>query len=247
MYEDNLKQDFQVIPDKANTVKLRSEVELSNKIIDALCYSYQGVYYVNLDTGQVRSYRMARFVKDKFGDEFGRGNYETHIYTFVRNAVYYEDQKLFEPILTISNLRQIFSRQMSYGFSYRTYVNDEIHYGQVEVLKVLDSPDELVLAFKSMDKQQQLMENEREKEINRVQEMLYHLKSLARPMLLNVISGAKAAKGELAKAEEAGATLDKILSDGEKLLAIFDVIVSKENDNREKIEEAIMRLKLPEE
>ena len=103
------------------------------------------------------------------------------------------------------------------------------------------------MAFKSMDKQQQLMENEREKEINRVQEMLYHLKSLARPMLLDVISGAKAAKGELAKAEEAGATLDKILSDGEKLLAIFDVIVSKENDNREKIEEAIMRLKLPEE
>ncbi|ORU00238.1 hypothetical protein D081_1332 [Anaerovibrio sp. JC8] len=225
-----------------STVKLRSEMELSNKIIDALCYSYQGVYYVNLATGQVRSYRMARFVRDKFGEQFASGDYETHIYNFVRNAVYREDQELFEPILTISNLRKIFSRQMAYSFNYRTFTNDEIHYAQAEVLKVLDSNDELVMAFKSMDKQQQLREKHYENERKIVKAMGHQLNDVARGPLLNIIEQSKAAKEASRRNEEISEYMDIIRRDGERLLGILNLIFSEENTDRDKIEETIMKL-----
>lgn len=225
-----------------NTVKLRSEMELSYKIIDALCYSYQGVYYVNLSTGQVRSYRMARFVRDKFGDQFATGDYETHIYNFVRNAVYREDQRLFEPILTISNLKKIFSRQMSYGFGYRTYTNEEIHYGQCEVLKVLDSNDELVMAFKSMDKQHQQEEKLYEEERKIVEAMGQQLNDVARGPLINIIEQSKAAREAAVRHEDISEYMDTIHQDGERLLGILNLIFSKENTDREKIEETIMQL-----
>ena len=225
-----------------NTVKLRSEMELSYKIIDALCYSYQGVYYVNLSTGQVRSYRMARFVRDKFGDQFGCGDYENHIYKFVRNVVYQDDQRVFEPILTISNLRKIFSRQMSYSFNYRTFTDDEIHYGQCEVLKVLDSNDELVMAFKSMDKQHQSEEKLYEEERKIVEAMGQQLNDVARGPLLNIIEQSKAAREAAVRHEDISEYMDTIHQDGERLLGILNLIFSKENTDREKIEETIMQL-----
>ena len=226
-----------------NAQKMRSEMELSHKIIDALCYSYQGVYYANTTTGQVRCYRMARAVRDKFGSQFGNGDYETHFYNFVRNVIYYEDQKLFEPILTIAGLRKIFSRQMSYSFSYRMLIDNEIHYGQVEALRVLDSKDEIVLAFKSMDKQHQLMVNEYEKEQHRIQEIISHLKNVALTPLESIISEGKNVKLGLESQDTAIESIDKIIRDSQFLLKFLQVIVSDKNDNREKLEEAIMRFK----
>ncbi|WP_297968407.1 hypothetical protein [uncultured Anaerovibrio sp.] len=225
-----------------NTVELRSDMELGNKIIDALCYSYQGVYYVNLTSGEIRSYRMARYVREKFGEQFHQGSYETNIYAYVRKLVMYEDQRLFEPILTIASLRSIFSRQMSYSFSYRFTLDEEIHYGQVEALKVLDSSDEIVLAFKNMDKQHQLEKNLYEKERQIVKAMSRQLNEVARGPLMNVIEQSKAAKEAAKAGQDVSGYIEAIQNDGETLLRIFNLIFAEENTDREKIEETIMKL-----
>ncbi len=224
-------------------IDLRSELEQTNRIIDALCYSYYDVYYANMSTGEMRSYRYSRDTRDLFGDQFENGSFETNFYTYVRSVVHPDDQKLFEPILTIASVRKTFSRQMTYGFSYRVIWDEEIHYCQVEVVKILNSKDEFVFAFKSIDKQHQLEQNAREKELNTVQAMVQHLMSVVRSPLENIISVSQRAKNGLLTAQEMQESFGKINEEGRMLLEFAEVICSKENVDRDMIERAIMQFK----
>lgn len=228
------------------TPNLRSELEQSYRIIDALCYSYYDVYYANMSTGEMRSYRYSRATRDMFGKQFEQGSFETNFYAYVRNAVHHDDQKLFEPILTISSVRKIFSRQLTYGFTYRVVRDDEVHYCQVEVVKILNSRDEFVFAFRNVDKQHHLAEAQREKELVDVQEMLKHLKSVVRSPLETIIAESQRAKIALLSQGESKESFDRILVESQKLLDFVNVLFSKENVDREKLEKAILQFKASE-
>jgi hypothetical protein len=132
---------------------------------------------------------------------------------------------------------------MTYGFSYRVIWDEEIHYCQVEVVKILNSKDEFVFAFKSIDKQHQLEQNAREKELNTVQAMVQHLMSVVRSPLENIILVSQRAKNGLLTAQEMQESFGKINEEGRMLLEFAEVICSKENVDRDMIERAIMQFR----
>ena len=159
-YEFN--KDLSTVSDES----LRLELEQSYRIINALSSSYHDVYYANLETGNMRSYRYSRITQEMFGRQFENGDFETNLYTYVRKAVHPDDQELFEPVLTRASIKKVFERQDSYSVKYRVVRDGEIHYCRCLVVKILGRPEEFVFAFQNRDREM-MMESEKKTDMKR--------------------------------------------------------------------------------
>ena len=160
LYEFN--KDLRSVSDES----LRLELEQSYRIINALSSSYHDVYYANLETGNMRSYRYSRITQEMFGRQFENGDFETNLYTYVRKAVHPDDQELFEPVLTRASIKKVFERQDSYSVKYRVVQDGEIHYCRCLVVKILGRPEEFVFAFQNRDREM-MMESEKKTDMKR--------------------------------------------------------------------------------
>lgn len=160
LYEFN--KDLSTVSDES----LRLELEQSYRIINALSSSYHDVYYANLETGNMRSYRYSRITQEMFGRQFENGDFETNLYTYVRKAVHPDDQELFEPVLTRASIKKVFERQDSYSLKYRVVQDGEIHYCRCLVVKILGRPEEFVFAFQNRDREM-MMESEKKNDMKR--------------------------------------------------------------------------------
>ena len=160
LYEFN--RDLSTVSDES----LRLELEQSYRIINALSSSYHDVYYANLETGNMRSYRYSRITQEMFGRQFENGDFETNLYTYVRKAVHPDDQELFEPVLTRASIKKVFERQDSYSVKYRVVRDGEIHYCRCLVVKILGRPEEFVFAFQNRDREM-MMESEKKTDMKR--------------------------------------------------------------------------------
>lgn len=160
LYEFN--KDLSTVSDES----LRLELEQSYRIINALSSSYHDVYYANLETGNMRSYRYSRITQEMFGRQFENGDFETNLYTYVRKAVHPDDHELFEPVLTRASIKKVFERQDSYSVKYRVVRDGEIHYCRCLVVKILGRPEEFVFAFQNRDREM-MMESEKKTDMKR--------------------------------------------------------------------------------
>ena len=160
LYEFN--KDLSTVSDES----LRLELEQSYRIINALSSSYHDVYYANLETGNMRSYRYSRITQEMFGRQFENGDFETNLYTYVRKAVHPDDQELFEPVLTRASIKKVFERQDSYSVKYRVVQDGEIHCCRCLVVKILGRPEEFVFAFQNRDREM-MMESEKKTDMKR--------------------------------------------------------------------------------
>ena len=160
LYEFN--KDLSTVSDES----LRLELEQSYRIINALSSSYHDVYYANLETGNMRSYRYSRITQEMFGRQFENGDFETNLYTYVRKAVHPDDQELFEPVLTRASIKKVFERQDSSSVRYRVVQDGEIHYCRCLVVKILGRPEEFVFAFQNRDREM-MMESEKKTDMKR--------------------------------------------------------------------------------
>lgn len=160
LYEFN--KDLSTVSDES----LRLELEQSYRIINALSSSYHDVYYANLETGNMRSYRYSHITQEMFGRQFENGDFETNLYTYVRKAVHPDDQELFEPVLTRASIKMVFERQDSYSLKYRVVQDGEIHYCRCLVVKILGRPEEFVFAFQNRDREM-MMESEKKNDMKR--------------------------------------------------------------------------------
>lgn len=159
---NEFKNDLSTVSDES----LRLELEQSYRIINALSSSYHDVYYANLETGGMRSYRYSRITQEMFGRQFENGDFETNLYTYVRKAVHPDDQELFEPVLTRASIRKVFERQDSYSLKYRVVQDGEIHYCRYLMVKILGRPEEFVFAFQNRDREM-MMESEKRNAMKR--------------------------------------------------------------------------------
>lgn len=170
------------IADK-NNASLKGELFIINQIVDALSSGFHDVYYADISTGLMTSYRCSRTTRESFGDRFEHGSFESSFYYYVRNAVHPDDQKLFEPVLTITGVRSLFKIQTSYGFKYRSVRNGEIHYCQARIVKLKEITDGFVFAFKNIDKDHQLELDAHEKSKLKMQQGLEHFSAvIQKPM-----------------------------------------------------------------
>lgn len=160
LYEVN--KDLSTVSDES----LRLELEQSYRIINALSSGYHDVYYANLETGNMRSYRYSRITQEMFGRQFENGDFETNLYAYVRKAVHPDDQELFEPVLTRASIKKVFERQDSYSLKYRVVQDGEIHYCRCLVVKILGRPEEFVFAFQNRDREM-MMESEKKNDMKR--------------------------------------------------------------------------------
>ena len=219
LYEFN--KDLSTVSDES----LRLELEQSYRIINALSSSYHDVYYANLETGNMRSYRYSRITQEMFGRQFENGDFETNLYTYVRKAVHPDDQELFEPVLTRASIKKVFERQDSYSVKYRVVQDGEIHYCRCLVVKILGRPEEFVFAFQNRDREM-MMESEKKTDMKRRMDIVMSMvKMYDNSLYVNVSSNRFL---ELKISPAIRDMIDKTKTYDEQLANVIENAISKE-------------------
>ena len=146
---------------------ISAEKELQNtqtNLIQALSMPYQNVYAVNMDTGEALNYRMNRTISSRYGQTFAAGDYETNIRLYVENDVYEEDRRLFDRIISVSEVEKLLSDKLTYSFNYRVFRGDTMHYFECQLVKPSPESREFAAGFRNVDEEKEL-ENIRQKKI----------------------------------------------------------------------------------
>ena len=143
----------------------KSFIEAQQLLIRALSSTYQNIYTVNIETGNVKVYRLSNIISEKYGPLFQLGKYEECIALYVENEVYEDDKPLFESISKLENVRKILSEKQQYSFSYRVNRDDGTKYYRCQFVKAAEKSVHFVAAFKNIDDEVDL-EIARQKEFN---------------------------------------------------------------------------------
>lgn len=134
--------------------ELQAEICLSTKIVQAVGRDFSDVYYTNMDTDQMWTFRSSLLPNLKiFESRFPVGSYESNVDFYVNNFVYELDRPLFEPVLSCEKLKVFFEHEKSYNFFYRSIRFGDIHYCQCQVSIIDDNSHNFVLAVRNVDKE----------------------------------------------------------------------------------------------
>ncbi|MDO4178383.1 MAG: response regulator [Phascolarctobacterium sp.] len=126
----------------------------TRNLIDALVSIYTDLFVINLDTGHFTAQRLNESLVEYFGNVFAEGYYDDAIKLYVEKSVVPEDRKLFEPIRTVTALREIFKEKDGYIFRFRRLRNDVVHYYECQLVKPSAERNEFAMGFRNIDEQE---------------------------------------------------------------------------------------------
>ena len=142
--------------------------ETQHELIRALSSTYQNIYTVSFETKKAKIYRISPVMSAKYHAFFSDNDYEKSINQYIEGEVYPDDRVLFQPIITLENIKKLFDEKLSHSFSYRVERNGATTYFQCQIVKPSDGSLEFVLAFKNIDDEVNL-------EIARQREFFEHI------------------------------------------------------------------------
>lgn len=126
---------------------------LSNQdnLIIALSMAYENIYVVNFESKISICYRMGSKIMNRYGESFSSGNYEDNLLSYVKNEVLKEDQKLFDSILSVDNVKRLLEKDRDFYFNYRVLRNDEVKYFQCQLVCPEINGSAFIIGFKDID------------------------------------------------------------------------------------------------
>jgi signal transduction histidine kinase/DNA-binding response OmpR family regulator len=129
----------------------KEKLDAQSNLINALASTYQDVYVINMDTGEMAAYRMGVETTLLYGKYFSNGSYDKNIKMYLEDAVCEEDRALFDKVHTIHAVRQSFCDAQSFSFRYRVLSNGQEKYIQAQYIQPSKERNEFITAFKDVD------------------------------------------------------------------------------------------------
>ena len=123
-------------------------------LIDALSSVYVDAILVDMAQGTADPVKMDGTGISLDEGYFARSGRPYSMNAYVGAYVHPEDRKLFEPFLTVEDLRDFFAQRTEYSFNYRSVHDGETHYLQVQFVRPDMGRDELVVGYKNVDAQE---------------------------------------------------------------------------------------------
>ena len=139
----------QLVIRNKNRLKFSEKSNLS--LINDLTSSYEDVYSVNLNTGNLRIYHLNNETKKKYGATFSKYGYDQCFNIYKQNEVYEKDWELLDEISTLEKIKKIFTTKKAYSIKYRVFRNNKIRYFECQLVKPFADNPEFILAFKNID------------------------------------------------------------------------------------------------
>ena len=132
----------------------RNEEAKSANLIDALSSVYVDVILVDMAENKSRAVKMDSRAGGLSGGYFAATDRPYSMRAYADSYVHPEDRYRFEPISSIEKCREFFSERSKYSFEYRAVHEGEIHYMQIQLVRLDTERDEFVIGFKNIDAQE---------------------------------------------------------------------------------------------
>lgn len=151
---DNVVVGFQLI-DRIVEEQMahQKEIEEQFAIINTLSSNFMNIYLANLNDGYARSIR----VSDNYGFKEMRSlkdvpfSFDEIIKSWAEKYVYPNEDKIkMSKMLSLENLREVFSKQDKYIGTYQSTEQGEVHHYQFDIRKV-DNEGNVVAGFQNID------------------------------------------------------------------------------------------------
>ena len=155
---------YGIFLDVDENMRIREEEKTStDNIIGALSSVYTYVYAVNMTRGTAIPVRLDRRLSELKGDDY-TGEHPFNLGVYAAENVHPDDRHLFEPVETVEKCRKLFEKRNRYSIPYRVIINGEVHYLELELVKASESTDEFIEAFKVVDEQERVKQEQAKRE-----------------------------------------------------------------------------------
>lgn len=207
------------------------------EIIEGLSIDYEAIFYANLDTNQLKSYRVSSQLKKYLGSEDQIQDFSDYNTRYIMTCICPEDQNLIMKAGNPEYIRQRLSKDRFFYLNYRSMKDNTIEYRQIRIVNVgsSDCISQIVIGYRSIDEEfrheierQKILENAltQAKLANIAKSTFLANMSHDIRTPMNAICGFTAlAKGHLDDKEKIGEYLEQIKSSSELLLSLINNVL----------------------
>ncbi len=126
--------------------------EQNQDIIKSLCSNFSAVYYIDLDTGELKFLQIGNRIQHYMGQEYSEDHtFEWYVESYCKKIVLPEYQEEFIKQLTRDNLREKLSTRDYYTYTYLGDKNGRPNYFEMKVTKCNNEESKLVIGFADVD------------------------------------------------------------------------------------------------
>ena len=137
----------------------------NNEIIEALASEYTSVFYVNLETEEIKTYAMNEDTENAFGETFRSGIKYSDAYSMYVDKFVLETEKINMLLAgSVPNIKKQLEGRKSFD---TVYVNFRNHFCKVKFVKVGDDAEPLYVALGFADKDEEIRKHQEHQDIIR--------------------------------------------------------------------------------
>lgn len=157
LINENIKKEQQFISqieEYNQKLKIISEEQLRRlEVIEGLSIDYEAIFYVNLDTDQIKAYRISQQFDENFPKNqktFKFTNFDSH---YIENWVYPDDRKIFSGISKPEYIRAKLSTDKTFHINYRIFKENKITYMQLRVVNISNDEhiSQIIIGYRNVD------------------------------------------------------------------------------------------------
>lgn len=135
--------------------QLEKEKKTSGAVLMALADDYSSVYYVNLQTDELKPYRLDSKMRKRYQSLYDESiTYRAAYELYVNDVVYEEDQKEMRNFGSPDSIRKRLSGRKNIRKQYRCTINGKVEYFQAKWVKVdaeNEQPTAVILGIANID------------------------------------------------------------------------------------------------
>ncbi len=147
-----------IIKDVSELQRKADELKEKRDIIEVLASEYTSLFLVNLNTLKVKPYTLYEDIETRFGDLINGGklDYLDIINIYLTYVVYDEDIEQVAEVTAIDYIKERFRRVKSFSITPRRIMNNDVHYYEMQFVKVGDSPEPTEFIIGIIDRNDQI-------------------------------------------------------------------------------------------
>ena len=127
------------------------------EMIEGLSVDYESIFHVDLDTDQIKAYRVSKRFQEQFPDQYTIQKFTGFDVDYIAEWVYPEDRALMGKISDPAYIRKELEQSPTRDFhlNYRVYERNDIKYIQLRVVNVGSEEhiSQLVFGYRNVDKE----------------------------------------------------------------------------------------------
>lgn len=127
------------------------------EIIEGLSFNYESICYVDLDSDQIRPYRLSSRGSQLFNERFQIRSYSQYVNDYLRIWVHPEDRELVLNFMEPNRLRKRLEKNQISYINYRALTSGEEQYLQLQVVNISKNAQatQLVMGYRRVDEELQ--------------------------------------------------------------------------------------------